>query len=561
VYIFLIDDNSVSSEHLQKIIGQIMPEEDVVNCFSPATLLKISEKLNPDLVIIDFTLVEEGKVDLIETLREKCPATYILAMIDADYYEKLYQAIEKSLVDDYIVKPVSEDDFAARIQITVSRRRLNKPGFAASLPEKLVASEELETAELYEPEEPDHLEPMPTQSLFEDPPEKESTETDIIAPRFEEDYYSKTEEEEFLTNGLKEADPQLADQQGDLLKTPEESDQFDKIDDLFDDNFGLLEDEESTRSVVKDDQPEEPKSEKGLGEDYFNDLFLEQYEVEEKSEKPSEPNTLSPKPPVFGEFDDIPERDINISIKDFMPGESADQYLKEKEVETTTGFNEDLLDRFLGDEEEEDEEDDEDYYDEDDEPSGMARLLSIAMNIVLALLLLMMASLSFFLIHNRVADGPPSLAGFTFLVMQDEGLNADANPGSLAVVRSTDLTSISEGDIINFRTPGSPGATTTQRVVKINREGGLKFVTSSDGAAAVQTTVVPAEDVLGKVLVSVLFYGKMVDYVQTSQGLIVLIFIPGVIVIVYQLVNIIRHLSGNRRSGRRGRYREVVEEE
>ena len=560
MYLFLVDDSSVSSEHLQKVIGQIMPEEDVVDCFSPATLLKISEKLNPDLVIIDFSLVVDGKVDFIETLREKCPGTYILAMIEADYYEQLYQIIEKSLVDDYIVKPVSEEDFAARILITVSRRQIKKPGFAASLPDQLVASEELETVEVYEPEEPDHQELMPTQSLFEESIETESTETDIIVPRFEEDYYSKTEEEEFIINGFKEPDPQLTDQEDAVLKTPEPIDRFEKIDDLFDDNVGLLEDEEPTRPFIQDDQLEAPKSEKGMGEDYFNDLFLEQYEVEEKSEKPAEPDVLSPIPPVFDEFDDVPERDINISIKDFMPGDSADQYLKEKEDEVAVSFNEDLLDRFLSDEGEENEvvEDD---YDEENEPSGSARFLSVFMNIFLALLLLMMASLSFFLIHNRVAEGPPSLAGFTFLVMQDEGLNADANPGSLAVVRSTDVTSISLGDMINFRTAVSLNTTATQRVVEINREEGLKFVTSGDGAGAAQTTVVPAEDVLGRVLISLPFYGRMVDYVQTSQGLILLIFVPGVIIIVYQLVNIIRHLSSNRRLGRGGRYREVVDEE
>ena len=559
MYLFLVDDSSVSSEHLQKVIGQIMPEEDVVDCFSPATLLKISEKLNPDLVIIDFSLVVDGKVDFIETLREKCPGTYILAMIEADYYEQLYQIIEKSLVDDYIVKPVSEEDFAARILITVSRRQIIKPGFAASLPDQLVASEELEAVEVYESEEPDHQELMPTQSLFEESVETESTETNIIVPRFEEDYYSKTEEE-FIINGFKEPDPQLTDQEDAVLKTPEPIDRFEKIDDLFDDNVGLLEDEEPTRPFIQDDQLEAPKSEKGMGEDYFNDLFLEQYEVEEKSEKPAEPDVLSPIPPVFDEFDDVPERDINISIKDFMPGDSADQYLKEKEDEVAVSFNEDLLDRFLSDEGEENEvvEDD---YDEENEPSGSARFLSVFMNIFLALLLLMMASLSFFLIHNRVAEGPPSLAGFTFLVMQDEGLNADANPGSLAVVRSTDVTSISLGDMINFRTAVSLNTTATQRVVEINREEGLKFVTSGDGAGAAQTTVVPAEDVLGRVLISLPFYGRMVDYVQTSQGLILLIFVPGVIIIVYQLVNIIRHLSSNRRLGRGGRYREVVDEE
>ncbi len=563
MYLFLVDYSNISSEHLQKMFSQVLPEEDIVNCFSPSTLLKISEKFKPDLVVIDFTMVEADKVDLIETLRDKCPDTYILAMIETDYYDQLYQAIEKNLIDDYIVKPVSEDEFAARILITTRRKIFQQPLFATPLPKQPVDSNEQEVniANIKESEEFDFLEATPAPTLFVESEEIKSSESEgYSAPRLEEEYYLKADNEELEEISFGEADLQLPNQASPDLETFDQDEKFENKDDLFIDQFALLEADEPTRSFAKEELPDTTKSEKELGEDYFNDLFLEQHDVEEKTEKNLEPELLPPAPPVFEGFDDVPERDIDISIKDFMPGESADQFLKEQETEAKNGFNEDLLDRFLGDEEE-DESDEEDDYEEDSEPSGLSRFLAVFMNIVLALLLLMMASLSFFLIHNRVADGPPSLAGFTFYVMQDDDLNADANPGSLAVVRATDVTAISLGDIINFRSPVNPSATSTQRVVEINRDGGLKFVTSGDGAGAVQTTLVPAENVSGRVLFSVPFYGQMVDYVQTSQGLILLIFLPGVIIIICQLIKITRHISGNKRSDRRDRHREVVEEE
>lgn len=569
MYLFLVDYNYISSEHLQKMIGQVLPAEDVVNCFSPATLLKISEKLKPDLVIIDFALVGEGKVNLIETLREKCPETYILALIEPDYYEQLYQAIEKSLVDDYIVKPVSEDEFAARILITTRRRKLDQPLYVAPLPEQPVVFEEEEFVPIksYEAEESNLQEAVTAApSMFDETTESKNVEPDIFTIRPEEDFYSKVAEDSLEDISLEEPNLEILEQPDFDLEIPAQptlTDQLEHVDqtgDLFSEQFGLLETEEPSRSFTMQEKSEEPKVVKEQGEEYFNDLFVEDSDLKEPFGKTTEPGSLPPAAPIFDEFDDAPERDINISIKDFMPGESADQYLQEKETETPASINEDLLDRFLGDEENDDEDDEEDY-DDGDEPSGLSGFLSVLTNVVLALLLLMMASLSFFLIHNRVADGPPSLAGFTFYVMQDDNLNPDANPGSLAVVRSTDVTSVSLGDIINYKTQVSPDATSTQRVVEINREDGLKFVTSGYGAGAAQTNTVPAEDVLGKVLVLIPFYGRMVDYVQTSQGLIMLIFVPGVIIIIYQLIKIIRHLSGNRKSGRRGRYREVVEEE
>ncbi len=541
MYLFLVDYNYVSSENLQRMIDQVLPEEDIVNCFSPATLLKISEKLKPELVIIDFDMVKEGKVDLIETLREKCPETYILALIDPGYYEQLYHAIERSLVDDYIAKPVSDDEFAARILITTRRKRYNKPPGS------------------YEPEITfGHKSSGTSPSLFEESKETRNNDADFFSPCPGEDYYSKSAAENFEDTGRGEPEPELTDQAGfdpGMLGHTGTPYKDTPTDDLFSERFSLLDKDEPVYSFDRKAALESQQGEKLPGEDYFNDIFLEDNNLEEKFEKTPEQTSIPAVPPIFDEFDDIPERperDVNISIKDYMPGESADQYLREKETETAASLNEDLLNRFLGDAEEDDLEED---YEEDDEPSGASRFISAIMNIVLALLLLMMASLSFFLIHNRVAEGPPSVGGFTFYVMQDDDLRTDANPGSLAVARSADITSISLGDIISYNSPGSSNAIETQRVVEIKREEGLKFLTSSDGAGAEQTTLVPAEEVVGKVLVSIPYYGKMVDYVQTSQGLILLIFVPGVVIIVYQLIKIFRHLSAGRKLGRRSSYR------
>ncbi len=564
MYLFLVDHKYISSELLQKMIGQILPEEDVVNCLSPTTLLKISEKLNPDLVIIDFALVEEDKVDFIETLRGKCPETYVLALIEPRYYEHLYQAIEKSLIDDYIVKPVSEEEFTTRILITTRRRKHDKPLFIAPLPEQPVhMEEEFTVAEPQLPEEPRYQETAASApSLFEESTVSKSAEPDFSAFHPDEDVYSKTVGDDIPEVNYGEPDLQLTDDRpGSDLELFDQPDLVDKTEDLFDTRIGLFDSSERIRRVAEEANPAALRSKIEPGEDYFDDLFDERYDLKDPAEKSAEPADAPPASTIFDDFDDIPERDFNKPLKDFMPGESADQYLQEKEAEKGVINNEDLLDRFLSDEMEEADHEEDNYDEEEGEPSGSTRFLSGITNTILALLLLMMASLSFFLIHSRVADGPPSLAGFTFHVLQDNDLNADANPGSLAVVRSADVTSIALGDLINFKTIVSPHATSTQRVVEINRDEGLQFVTSGDGAGAVETTVVPAADVLGKVLVSVPFYGRMVDYVQTSQGLILLIFVPGVIIIAYQLIKIIRQLSANRSSGRRGRYRAVAGEE
>ncbi len=562
VYLFLVDSSYISSEQLQKMIGQVLPEEDVVNCFTAATLLSISEKLNPDLVIIDFELVEDQKIDMIETLRKKNPDTYVLALIDQDYYDNLYQAIEKGLIDDYMVKPVSEEEFAARILITTRRRKSNR---TFSVPEALPEQEIAETASIDTPyvlddsefmiyEETDKPEETSEPDLIAEPEDLKADDLDFFKPLSADQYLHRPEKFDVDEAAINNQELQFPEQPDFEVDAGDLSEQDEVLEDIFDDELGFSEIDKTIDDHAQTGKIDLPKDNKELGEEYFNDLFLEQYEEEEKAD-PADQSTIVPPAAAFKSFEE-PDSDLNLSIKEFMPGESADQYLLDKELEQDISFDEDMLDRFLGDEDDDDED-----FELDEERSAGSGVFSVLINIVLAILLFMMASLSFFLIHSRVADSPPSISIFSLHVMQDNDLDADANPGSLAVVREADALEVSLGDIINYRTEISPNDTATKRVVEVSREEGLQFIVRGDGSGDSQTVTVPADNVLGKVLFSIPYYGYLVDYVQTSLGLILLIFVPGVIIIVYQIIKIAKHLSSGRKSGKKRFDREITEEE
>jgi signal peptidase I len=583
MYLFLVDYNYISSEQLQKMIEQILPDADIVNCFSPETLIKIAAKLDPKLIIIDFDLVPDDNISLIETLRESCTDTYILGLIEPDYYEKLYKAIERGLVDDYMVKPVAEAEFAARILITTKRSR----AFNASQQPEMPAAEQNNTPTPQETSAYDQFnllvekdeasaesdlesssdeDLIPVQEKGPEPAEQD----DFFKPLSEDDYFSKVESDDLKDESSGDSDfaiDELIDKEADEIdlaggSNPAEDTYTTAADDLL--------------SFSEDEQllPHEEADGNEMGEKYFDDLFLEKYDEKEdlledqKTEKISRPAEDGPLPfPAAVDLQELPEmpnqaeRDISLSIKDFMPGNSADDYLKEQGVEEEISYNEDMLERFMDDGEEYIDDDEEEYEPRRRRSSGGSRFLSALINFIFVLLLLMMASLSFFLIHNRISDTPPSLAGYQLFVMQDSGLNADINPGSLAVVRDVDPNVVAVGDIITYSTTPGLQPTATMRVVEINRDEGLQFVTRGDDPDAVQTFPVDAADLVGRVILSIPYYGKMVDYVQTSQGLIMLIFVPGVIIILYQLIKIVKHLSGDREERRARRTYEPLEDD
>ena len=709
MYLFLVDYNFISSEQLQKMIGQIMPGADIVNCFSTDTLLKISEKLLPDIIIIDYDLVEDDQAGLIESIREKSKGAHILALIDPDFYEKLYSAIGTGAVDDYMVKPVRKEDFMARIYIASKRKglaveELPKDTFhdtdQSSVSPELDYDDDSEAAgetfdeELFVKQVNAGLETTPVsdhrpyyedEQVFEDE-ETGDPEAEYISPY--EEVIKPSEELEAIEEEcpiIEEESPELDEEtpainqvssdseekhdgfneielfeEEDSEKLPEleelaedpvldyetdyfapESGEKDQLDaaaapeadapgyDLFDEkkaekagqdsftslfgdepdhkepeqddeNFKSFEDtkldeqEEAQDDGVFSEESFEPKSGPGpavvkpaaefLGEDeeiqqegsetvsdqefvdnqYFDDLFSD--------ESPGESSAASMKetPPDFeapGEIESSTEsvknsRGDRIRYSD-LPGESADAFLygennndqeepdetpveepsEDKENETVEEPSEDK------ENETEDEIKRRDRKKKDKSSKGwFSRFFSIFGNIVFVMLLLFMATLSFFLIQSRISGGAPQVAGYQMYIVLSGSMSPEFDTGSLAFVREAEPEQIVIGDIITYRTQPEANSLTTHRVVEVIRNDGLRFITRGDANNINDPNPVLAENVVGRVTGSVPYVGYILNYVQTREGLILLIFVPGVLIIAYEMSKIVKYLAQGQKS-------------
>jgi len=697
MYLFLVDYNFISSEQLQKMIEDILPGADIVNCFSAGTLIKVADKLMPDVMILDYDLIGENHEELLGELRTRNKQAHVLALIEPGSYDDLYRAIEDDLIDDYVIKPVNNDEFAARIYIATRRKSLDtgeekeanqveetawdkghlpdykeetldekveeieeegeesvlfyerldddlettvfkdekeEPGGGRELEEEPAADESVdeemtEDDELWtgkytadasgnldelnedeaEPageEEPESGEPFTdekeTGDSFSDgsasqegPESKEyddfftlddeeemtladsTAEDEFIFKESTDELKNKSEETKIDDSGaeIAEHDEDLfaesfnekVDEEGDfteLFKTTEEPGREEE--NLFgeeekdfseDIDFGEVAPDEKIikpdttggPAVFKPFTEEERESgheapgffEEEAEEKYFDDLFSEETaefqkdsidELFEEEPKAAE-STEEPEPGEEDSEQEMPRREIS------LPGESADDFLY--------GENETVESLFAEDDEEATDSSEEEpkkkaLNREKTSGSGFSRFLNTLGNVIFVVILLMMAVLSFFLIQSKISGGAPKIAGYQVYIVLSGSMRPEFDTGSIAFVREVPVEEVTVGDIITFRSQFNEDSLTTHRVVNVESNGDLKFITRGDANDVNDPNPVSAGQVVGRVTGSVPYVGYLLDFVQTRQGLILLIFIPGVLIIIYELTRIIRYV-------------------
>lgn len=175
-----------------------------------------------------------------------------------------------------------------------------------------------------------------------------------------------------------------------------------------------------------------------------------------------------------------------------------------------------------------------------------SKLLRVTGNLVTAFLLLIMVTLSFFLIQSRISGGSPAIAGYQIYVVQSGSMSPAFDTGSLVFVKPVDPLGLAEGDIITFSSSGDTTRLTTHRVTGISYEGGLSFITRGDANNVNDPNPVAAENIIGRVTGSVPYLGYIFGFAQTRQGLILLIFVPGLLLIIMELRRLFKYMVESR---------------
>lgn len=174
---------------------------------------------------------------------------------------------------------------------------------------------------------------------------------------------------------------------------------------------------------------------------------------------------------------------------------------------------------------------------------AVRRAVNFAGNALFGLLLLVMCSLVFFLLQSRITGREPAIAGYRMYIVLSDSMAPTFRAGSMVAVHPADPATLAAGDIITFRNPAGNMETITHRIVGVNTESGLAFTTRGDANNVEDSAPVPADNVVGRVTMTLPHAGYLVNWSRSKTGLLTLVIIPGLLIIALELRNLLRYAS------------------
>lgn len=166
-------------------------------------------------------------------------------------------------------------------------------------------------------------------------------------------------------------------------------------------------------------------------------------------------------------------------------------------------------------------------------------------NIVFALILTVVAVMAFFLLRSKLSGTPPTVAGQYVFIVLSGSMEPEFATGSIVFVKPTEPEEIQAGDIITFTGFAGSDRLTTHRVVDINEDaqGETYFITKGDANNATDPDPIPAKNMVGTVSGSLPLLGYFMHFVQTRQGMMALVIIPGAILIGLEAYGILKRMG------------------
>jgi signal peptidase I len=161
------------------------------------------------------------------------------------------------------------------------------------------------------------------------------------------------------------------------------------------------------------------------------------------------------------------------------------------------------------------------------------KILKIIINAILILLVI----LGVFVVFSFV----PFPGNYKIFTVQSGSMEPKIRTGSLIFVKPE--ADYAVGDIITRKT-GDPKVTVTHRVYsKAEVQGKIFLETKGDANSSPDMEKFTQDDVIGKEIIAIPFLGFPVSYAKTTQGLILLIVIPAVIIIYDEAQKIRREIE------------------
>ena len=177
----------------------------------------------------------------------------------------------------------------------------------------------------------------------------------------------------------------------------------------------------------------------------------------------------------------------------------------------------------------------------------MKKILNIIKNVIIwGVMILAVCMMVFTVISVTTFNrNDRKLFGYkAYVVTSDSTSKTDFDAGDLILVKAVDPATLKEGDVITYmsQNPESFGETITHKIRSLTTDasGNPGFVTYGTTTDTDDATIVTYPYVLGRYEKAIPNVGTFFNFLKTTQGYFVCIFIPFMLLILYQGFNCIQ---------------------
>lgn len=167
--------------------------------------------------------------------------------------------------------------------------------------------------------------------------------------------------------------------------------------------------------------------------------------------------------------------------------------------------------------------------------------VTVFVSIVLWMIILLAALFAFTTLATKDQSQVASVAGFTPMVVKTDSMAPTFEAGDLIMIRKCDTSQLKEGDIVCFHTIiENEYALNTHRIYKIDETAGVRsYTTKGDNNEISDQHVIADGDIVGKYVGRLPKMGKVMDFLSSSVGFLVVIVLPMLLFFIYQVYHLV----------------------
>lgn len=172
---------------------------------------------------------------------------------------------------------------------------------------------------------------------------------------------------------------------------------------------------------------------------------------------------------------------------------------------------------------------------------AVKRAAEVLFSVVLWAVILVAALFAFTTLATKDTNKVASLAGYTPLSVVTDSMSPTFRAGDLILIRKCDTSKLEQGDIVTFHTIINNEYTlNTHRIEKIQTQNGMRsYVTKGDNNDIADIHMISDGDIVGRYVGRLPGFGRVMDFLSSSMGFLLVIVLPLLVFFIYQVYHLI----------------------